>query len=255
MADVAIAVATAGPAYAGPAVRKLAREFGVDLADVAGTGDGGRVQAQDLHRHVQQSMARAAVPATAPHATHFDEADVTDLEALRQQFNAHNPGGPEITMASFLIKAVAVTLRSFPNFNASLEGDELVLKRQFHIGFAADTPNDLQVAVISDVDRKGLREISAAVAQPTLQAGDGGCFSIASPGGQGFTPIINAPDVAMLGVARAAIKPVWNGQEFTPRLMLPLALSWDRRVIDGAEATGFLMHLSGVLGDFRQILL
>jgi pyruvate dehydrogenase E2 component (dihydrolipoamide acetyltransferase) len=301
-------IPTGGPAYAGPAVRKLAREFGLDLADVAGSGEAGRIQAEDLHRHVRQAVARPPAPippastlppwpaidfakfgptsrqplsrirrisgpalarnaATIPHVTNFDEADITDLEALRQHFNAQDPKAPRLTVLSFLIKAMVATLRRFPNFNAALDGDDLILKQYFHIGFAADTPNGLLVPVIRHADRKGLHDISAELADLALQAREGrirqtdmegGCISISSLGGiggQGFTPIINAPEVAILGVARAATKPVWNGEAFMPRLMLPLSLSWDHRVLDGAEAARFLVHLTGLLGDIRQILL
>ena len=259
MTGTAMADAGGGLAYAGPAVRKLAREFGVDLAGVAGTGEGGRVQAEDLHRHVRQAMTTVASPVTQ--ATLFDEADVTDLEALRRQFNARDPGRPEITMASFLIKAVAATLGRFGNFNAVLHGDELMPQRRIHIGFAADTSDGVLVAVVRDGDRIGLRDISAELDGPMADGGIGlaeierGCFLISWFASPGFIPMIRAPDLATLGAAPAVIRPVWNGQDFGPRLMLPLALSWDQRVADGAEAARFLAYLRGLLGDFRQILL
>ena len=203
-----------------------------------------------------------------PHVTNFEDADITDLEAFRRNLNIEaKSANAKITILAFLIKAAAATLARFPTFNASLDGEELVLKHYFHIGFAADTPNGLVVPVIRDVDRKGLTAIAAEVTalasdarEGKLKAADmqGGCFTISSLGGiggTGFTPIINAPEVAILGVTRAKMQPVWNGKEFVPRLILRLALSWDHRVVDGVAAARFLVHLSELLGDFRRVLL
>jgi len=203
-----------------------------------------------------------------PHVTNFEDADITDLDALRRTLNLETKSDDaKITILSFLIKAAAATLAKFPTFNASLDGEELVLKHYFHIGFAADTPNGLVVPVVRDVDRKGITAISAEVTalasearEGKLKAPDmqGGCLTISSLGGiggTGFTPIINAPEVAILGVTRAKMQPVWNGKEFVPRLILPLALSWDHRVVDGVAAALFLVHLSKLLGDFRRVLL
>ncbi|HEX2519969.1 MAG TPA: 2-oxo acid dehydrogenase subunit E2, partial [Castellaniella sp.] len=198
-----------------------------------------------------------------------DVADITELEALRQQLNAENKkgDGPKITMLAFLIKAVVAALRKYPEFNASLDGDKLVYKHYFHIGFAADTPNGLVVPVIRDADRKGVLELAAETAELAKVARDGklspsqmqgGCFSISSLGGIGgtdFTPIINAPEVAILGVSRSSMQPVWDGKSFQPRLMLPLSLSYDHRVIDGAAAARFNAYLTGLLADFRRIIL
>ena len=203
---------------------------------------------------------------TIPHVTNFDVADVTDLEAFRQSLNAGAPeGAAKITTLAFLIKASAAAFRNFPELNASLSGADIILKRYVHIGFAVDTPGGLVVPVIRDCDAKGVRELGNEMAELAARARagklaatdmQGGCFSISSLGGiggTGFTPIINAPEVAILGAARSAIQPVWNGTEFKPRLMLPLCLSWDHRVIDGAMAARFLSHLSGLLGDLRRV--
>jgi pyruvate dehydrogenase E2 component (dihydrolipoamide acetyltransferase) len=201
-----------------------------------------------------------------PHVTHNDEADITELEAWRKQLNAEQ-SDVKVTMVSFLVAASVATLREFPEFNSSLDGDELVLKRYYNIGFAADTPSGLVVPVIRDADRLGLLAIASELARLSAKAregklapGDisGGTFSISSLGGIGgtsFTPIVNAPEVAILGATRAAIKPVWNGSEFTPRLMLPLSLSYDHRVVDGAAAARFVVHLVRVLSDLRRALL
>jgi pyruvate dehydrogenase E2 component (dihydrolipoamide acetyltransferase) len=201
-----------------------------------------------------------------PHVTQNDEADITDLEAWRKQLNTEQ-SDVKVTMVSFLIAACVATLKSFPDFNASLDGDELVLRRYFNIGFAADTPGGLVVPVIKSADQKGLLEIAAELTELSGKAragklgpGDmsGGTFTISSLGGIGgtsFTPIINAPEVAILGATRAAMKPVWNGAEFLPRLMLPLSLSYDHRVIDGAAAARFTAHLAGVISDLRRALL
>ncbi|HRO36726.1 dihydrolipoyllysine-residue acetyltransferase [Thauera sp.] len=205
-----------------------------------------------------------------PHVTNFDEADVTDLEAFRNRVNAENAKDPQaakLTMLAFLIKASVAALKAFPTFNSSLDGENLVLKQYFHIGFAADTANGLVVPVIRDADRKGLYEIAAESAALAKKAREGklgpadmsgACFTVSSLGGiggTGFTPIINAPEVAILGVTRSQIKPVWNGKEFTPRLIMPLCLSWDHRVIDGALAARFLVHLAKLVNDFRRISL
>lgn len=203
-----------------------------------------------------------------PHVTNHEEADITELDALRIQINQeHGPSGVKVTLLAFLVKAAAAALKKFPEFNASLDGDQLILKRYFHIGFAADTPNGLVVPVIKDVDKKGILEISLEMAELASKArggklapGDmsGGCFSISSLGGiggTGFTPIINAPEVAIMGVCRSLMKPVWDGKQFMPRLTLPLSLSWDHRVIDGATAGRFNAHFASLLADFRRISL
>ncbi len=205
-----------------------------------------------------------------PHVTQFDEADITDLEDLRVSLNKENEkAGIKLTMLAFLIKAVVAALKKFPEFNASLDagGDNLVLKKYFHIGFAADTPNGLVVPVLRDADRKGVIEIAQESGELAKKARDGklgpagmsgGCFSISSLGGIGgtaFTPIVNAPEVAILGVSKSSIKPVWNGGKFKPRLILPLSLSYDHRVIDGASAARFTAYLGQVLGDMRRVLL
>jgi pyruvate dehydrogenase E2 component (dihydrolipoamide acetyltransferase) len=200
-----------------------------------------------------------------PHVTHHDEADITDLEAFRKQVNSEQD--VKVTMVALLIKACVGALRQFPEFNSSLDGDELVIKRYYHLGFAADTPQGLLVPVIQDVDRKGLleiarelRELSGKAREGKLSAEQmrGSTFTISSLGGiggTGFTPIINAPEVAILGVTRAQTRPVWNGSEFEPRLICPLSLSYDHRVIDGAAAARFTAHLAGELADLRRVLL
>jgi pyruvate dehydrogenase E2 component (dihydrolipoamide acetyltransferase) len=201
-----------------------------------------------------------------PHVTHNDEADVTDLEAWRKQLNGEQ-NDVKVTMVSFLVLASVTALKEFPDFNSSLDGDELVLKRYYNIGFAADTPGGLVVPVIKDADRKGLLEIAADLTSLSGRAREGklsredmsgASFTISSLGGIGgtsFTPIINAPEVAILGATRSAMKPVWNGAEFVPRLMVPLSLSYDHRVIDGAAAARFTVFLAGVLSDLRRALL
>ena len=200
-----------------------------------------------------------------PHVTHNDEADITDLEAFRKQVNAEQD--VKVTMVALLLKACVPALKAFPDFNASLDGDDLVVKRYYHLGFAADTPQGLVVPVIHDVDRKGLLEIASELKALSGKAREGklmpadmsgGTFTISSLGGiggTGFTPIVNAPEVAILGVTRSAIKPVWNGTTFKPRLMVPLSLSYDHRVIDGAAAARFTAHLAGILTDFKKMLL
>jgi pyruvate dehydrogenase E2 component (dihydrolipoamide acetyltransferase) len=208
--------------------------------------------------------------AMIPHVTQHDAADITDLEALRVALNKENEkSGVKLTLLAFLIKAVAALLKKYPDFNASLDagGENLTLKKYFHIGFAADTPNGLVVPVIRDVDRKGVLEIAQETGELAKKARDGklgpgdmsgGCFSISSLGGIGgtaFTPIVNAPEVAILGVSKSSMQPVWDGAQFVPRLMLPLSLSYDHRVIDGASAARFTAHLAQVLGDMRRVLL
>jgi pyruvate dehydrogenase E2 component (dihydrolipoamide acetyltransferase) len=203
-----------------------------------------------------------------PHVTNHDDADITELEAFRVQLNKENEkSGVKVTMLAFLIKACVAALKKFPEFNASLDAEQLVLKRYFHIGFAADTPNGLMVPVIKDADTKGIFAISQEMSGLAKKAREGklsptemsgGCFSISSLGGIGgryFTPIINAPEVAILGVCRSATEPLWDGKAFQPRLMLPLSLSWDHRVIDGAAAARFNAYLGQILADFRRVLL
>ncbi|KWA65199.1 dihydrolipoamide acetyltransferase [Burkholderia ubonensis] len=303
--------------HASPSVRKFARELGVDVARVQGSGPKARITKEDVTNFVKGVMTgqRAAPVAAAapagggelnllpwpkvdfakfgpfeakplsrikkisganlhrnwvmiPHVTNNDEADITDLEALRVQLNKeHEKAGVKFTMLAFVIKAVVAALKKFPTFNASLDGDNLVFKQYYHIGFAADTPNGLVVPVIRDADKKGLVEIAKEMAELSKAAREGklkpdqmqgGCFSISSLGGIGgthFTPIINAPEVAILGLSRGQMKPVWDGKQFVPRLTLPLSLSYDHRVIDGAEAARFNAYLGALLGDFRRVIL
>ncbi len=305
-------------AHASPSVRRFARELGVDVALVKGTGPKGRILQQDVQAYVKGALAqpRGAAPAAGggagldllpwpkvdfanfgpveakplsrikiisganlarnwvmiPHVTQFDEADISELEALRVQLNKENEkvsekSGIKLTMLAFLIKAAVAALKKFPDFNASLDGDNLVYKQYFHIGFAADTPNGLVVPVIRDADRKGVLEIAKEMGALSAKAREGklgpaemqgGCFSISSLGGIGgtaFTPIINAPEVAILGVSKSQTKPVWDGKAFQPRLMIPLSLSYDHRVIDGASAARFTAYLAQVLADMRRVLL
>jgi pyruvate dehydrogenase E2 component (dihydrolipoamide acetyltransferase) len=203
-----------------------------------------------------------------PHVTNNDDADITDLEAFRVQLNKEGEkSGVKVTMLAFLIKACVSALKKHPSFNASLDGDNLVYKQYFHIGFAADTPNGLMVPVLRDADKKGVFEIARETSELAKAARDGklkpdqmqgGCFSISSLGGIGgtyFTPIINAPEVGILGVGRSSTQPIWDGKQFVPRLMLPLSLSYDHRVVDGAEAARFNAHLAQVLADFRRVML
>ena len=203
-----------------------------------------------------------------PHVTNHDDADITDLEAFRVQFNQENEkSGVKVTMLAFMIKAAVAALKKFPEFNASLDGDQLVMKNYFHIGFAADTPNGLVVPVIRDADQKGIVQISQEMGDLAKKARDGklgpadmtgGCFSISSLGGIGgryFTPIINAPEVAIMGVCKSSLEPQWDGTQFAPRLMLPLSLSWDHRVIDGASAARFNVYFASLLADFRRIVM
>jgi pyruvate dehydrogenase E2 component (dihydrolipoamide acetyltransferase) len=314
-----------GVPHASPSVRAFARELGVPLAQVPGSGPKGRITHVDVQNFVKGVLARgvgvgvdqaATAPASSgagaadlggmtllpwpkvdfakfgpverkplsriqkisganlhrnwvriPHVTNNDEADITELEALRVKLNEENAkAGVKFTMLAFLLKACAVALKKFPQFNASLDGDDLVFKQYVHIGFAADTPNGLVVPVIRDVDSKSLSQLAvetsalaAKAREGKLMPGDmqGGTFSISSLGGFGgttFTPIINAPEVAILGVCRSAMKPVWNGSGFDPRLMLPLSLSYDHRVIDGASAARFNTYLASLLADFRRAL-
>jgi pyruvate dehydrogenase E2 component (dihydrolipoamide acetyltransferase) len=278
------------PIYASPAVRRLAREKGIDLTSVQGTGRKGRITKEDLERPAAAKPEPAAVPAgegervpltriqqlsrdalsrswqTIPHVTQHEEADITDLEAFRKQLNAEQ-SDVKVTMVALLLKACSATLDAFPRFASSLDGDELIMKRERHLGFAADTPNGLVVPVIRDVDKKGLLEIAGELTELSGKAREGklgpkdisgAVFTISSLGGiggTGFTPIVNLPQVAILGVVRHATKPVWNGSEFVPRLILPLSLSYDHRVIDGAAAARFCVHLKGVLEDLRRVLL
>lgn len=313
----AAAVEPGAVPYASPAVRLFARELGVDLSGVSGSGRGGRITKEDVQGHVKRVMQGTASPAGAaagggqglqllpwpkvdfakfgevevreltriqkisganlarnwamiPHVTQHEDADITDLEALRVALNRENEkAGIKLTMLAFVMKACAAALRKYPEFNASLDdtGERLVLKKYVHIGFAADTPNGLVVPVVRDVDRKGVVEIAQDTAALAKKARDGklgpadmagGCFTVSSLGGIGgtsFTPIVNAPEVAILGVSRSAMKPVWDGQAFQPRLLLPLSLSYDHRVIDGAAAARFAAYLSQVLGDMRRVLL
>src|SRR4051812_16927731 len=263
------AAAGAGPS----AVREPAAADGAVAAlglapwptvDFAKYGPVERVPLSRIKRISGPNLARNWV--MIPHVTQHDEADITALEAFRKSLNAEQ-SGVKVTMVALLIKAVIASLHEFPDFNSSLDGDELVLKRYYNIGFAADTPQGLVVPVIKNADQKGLidiarelTELSGAARDGKLKPTDmaGGTFSISSLGGIGgtaFTPIVNAPEVAILGVSRSAMKPVWNGTEFEPRLMLPLSLSYDHRVIDGASAARFCVHLGGVLMDLRRALL
>ena len=320
--------------HASPSIRALARELGVPIAEVQGTGPKGRITQIDVHGFVKgvlagaiQTAAQIAAQTAAqtaaqnanapvagastgampgllpwpvvdftkfgpverkplsrikkisganlhrnwvmiPHVTNHDDADITELEAFRVQLNKENEkSGAKVTMLAFLIKAAVAALKKFPDFNASLDGDELVLKNYFHIGFAADTPNGLMVPVLKDADKKGVMQISLEMTELAKKARDGklapadmsgACFSISSLGGIGggyFTPIINAPEVAILGVGRSSTVPRWDGKAFQPRLNLPLSLSWDHRVIDGASAARFNAFMTQILADFRRVLL
>ncbi len=306
--------------HASPSVRRFARDLGVDLSLVSGSGPKQRILQEDVQAFVKGAVARAtgsggAVAASAaqadgaalgliawpkvdfakfgpietkplsrikkisganlhrnwvmiPHVTNHDEADITELEAFRVQLNQENAkSGVKVTMLAFLIKACVSALKRFPEFNASLEGETLVFKNYWHIGFAADTPNGLVVPVIKDADTKGVLQIAREMGELSAKAREGklgpsdmqgGTFSISSLGGIGgtyFTPIINAPEVAILGVCRSSNKPVWDGKQFVPRLILPLSLSWDHRVIDGAAAARFNAYLGQLLADFRRTML
>lgn len=234
--------------------------------DYSRFGEIERVELSRLRKISGPNLARNW--AIIPHVTNFEDADITDLEEFRKQTNREmEASGVKATMLAFLVKACAATLQHFPEFNASLDGEHLVLKHYYHIGFAVDTPHGLVVPVIRDADRKGIVQIATEMAEIAARAREGklrademqgGTFSISSLGGiggTGFTPIINAPEVAILGAVRAAMRPVWNGESFEPRLILPLSLSWDHRAVDGAAAARFLAHLSRILGDFRRVLL
>lgn len=303
-------------AHAGPSARKLARELGVDLSLVKGSGNKGRITKDDIKAFVKAAMqGGAGKPAAAgaslgggldllpwpkvdfakfgevevkelsrikkisgqnlsrnwvmiPHVTVHDEADMTELESFRKQLNKEwEREGVKLSPLAFIIKASVAALKAFPEFNSSLDGDNLVLKKYFHIGFAADTPNGLVVPVIKDVDKKGLKEISIELGELSKKAREGklkpqemqgACFTISSLGGiggTGFTPIVNAPEVAILGMCKSQMKPVWNGSDFEARLMCPLSLSFDHRVIDGAAGMRFTVFLANLLKDFRRISL
>ena len=294
-------------AHASPSIRRFARELGVELAHVRGSGAKGRVTKGDVHQYVKAALGQprgagglqiADMPTvdfskfgstetrplsrikkmaganlhrnwvSIPHVTQFDEADITDLETLRKQLNEqHAVQNIKITPLAFLLKAVAAALQQHPDFNASLDasGENLVLKKYFHIGVAVDTPDGLMVPVLRDVDKKSLVQLAQELSEISAKARDkklpatamqGGCFSISSLGGIGgtaFTPIINAPEVAILGVSRSSQKPVYQDGKFVPRLMLPLSLSYDHRVIDGAAAARFTTYLAQVLADARRL--
>ena len=311
--------------HASPSVRKSAREIGVPLAEVKGTGPKGRITLDDVQGFAKSVMAgdvrtqaqTAKAPAGSggsggegaalgllpwpkvdfakfgpierkemsrikkisganllrnaimiPAVTNHDDADITDLEAFRVSTNKENEkSGVKVTMLAFLIKACVATLKKYPEFNSSLDGDAIVYKNYWHIGFAADTPNGLMVPVIRDADQKGVLQLSQEMGELAKKARDGklssaemsgATFTISSLGGIGgkyFLPIINAPEVAIMGVSKSTIEPVWDGKQFVPRLMLPLSLTWDHRVIDGAAAARFNVYLGQILGDFRRVLL
>lgn len=301
--------------YASPAIRAFARELGVDIQQVKGSGRGGRIQRDDVSAYVKHALASGARPvsgasaslgglnllpwpkvdfakfgeveekplsriqkisganlarnwAMIPHVTQHEDADITEMEAFRKKLGEENKD-LKISPLVFQIKAVVAALKQFPQFNASLDesGEKLILKKYFHIGIAVDTPDGLVVPVIRDCDKKGLLDLARDLAEISKKARDkklgpaemsGGCFSISSLGGIGgtyFTPIVNAPEVAILGVSKSVMKPLWNGKEFAPRLVLPLSLSYDHRVIDGALAARFASFLANQLGDIRRLLL
>ncbi len=313
-------VKTKGSIYTSPSIRRLAREFGVDLTLVNGTGNKGRILKEDVQSYVKYELSRPKANAgssvasgegglqvvagkvidfskfgeieekplsriqkisgpflhrnwvTIPHVTQFDEADISNVEAFRKEQNVvceKQKLGFKITPLVFILKAAADALKAFPTFNSSLseDGESLILKKYIHIGVAVDTPNGLVVPVVRDVDKKGiyelsreLLEISVKAREGKLKAADmqGGCFTISSLGGIGgtaFTPIVNAPEVAILGVSKSEMKPKWNGKEFEPKLMLPLSMSYDHRVIDGALAARFTVHLASVMSDIRKLIL
>jgi len=313
-------VSTATLPHASPSVRKFARELGVDLTQVKGTGEKHRITADDIRQFVKQVMSGSGAISLGdssgsggsgiggldllpwpkvdfakfgpidtqplsrikkisganlhrnwvmiPHVTNNDEADISSLEAFRVTLNKeHEKTGLKVTMLAFLIKAVVAALKKFPEFNASLDNGNLILKHYFNIGFAADTPNGLVVPVIKDADKKGIIDLAVETSEMAKKARDGklspadmqgGCFSISSLGGIGgthFTPIINAPELAILGVSRSYMKPVWDGSQFVPQLTLPLSLSYDHRVIDGAAAARFNAYLGSLLADYRRIVL
>jgi pyruvate dehydrogenase E2 component (dihydrolipoamide acetyltransferase) len=307
------ATASSGSAHASPSIRRFARELGVNLAQVKGSGEKGRITKDDVQNFVKQSLAQpqgatggGGMPGMLPwpevdfakfgeveskplsrikkisganlhrnwvmipHVTQFEEADISEMEAFRKELGVeYAKQNVKITPLAFMLKACAITLKHFPDFNASLDagGENLVLKKYIHIGVAVDTPDGLMVPVIRDVDQKGivqlakeLGEVSARAREKKITAAEmqGGCFTISSLGGIGgtaFTPIINAPEVAILGVSRSSMKPVWKEGEFVPRLMLPLSLSYDHRVIDGAMGARFTTYLAHVLSDMRRLAL
>ncbi|RTL12601.1 MAG: dihydrolipoyllysine-residue acetyltransferase [Neisseriaceae bacterium] len=326
VAPVAAAPAASAPAkvdeaafakaFASPAIRKLARELGVDLGKVKGSGNKGRITEADVKTFVKGVMSGQIVTGAAPtngsgvgldllpwpkvdfakfgdverkemsrikkisggnmarnwvmipHVTVFETADITDMEEFRKQLNEeYKRAEIKVTPLAFLIKAAVFALKKFPEFNASIDGDSIVYKNYYNIGFAADTPNGLTVPVIKDADKKGLVAIAQETSALAKAARDGklkptdmqgGTFTVSSLGGLGstaFTPIINAPEVAILGVSKSSIAPVWNGKEFAPRLMLPLSLSFDHRIIDGALAAKFTTYLSQILSDLRRMAL
>jgi len=313
---VEVSSAPQGISHASPSVRKYARELGVDISKVTGTGPKGRITQEDVQGYVKKIMTgQAPSPAGSqvsaggqlnllpwpkidfqkfgeievkplsrikkisaanlsrnwvmiPAVTYHEDADITELEAFRVQTNKDNEKqGIKVTMLAFLIKAAVNALKKFPEFNSSLDGDDLVLKKYFHIGFAADTPNGLVVPVVRDADKKGIFEIAKETGELAKLAREGklkpdqmqgACFTISSLGGIGgtyFAPIINAPEVAILGVNKASMKPVWDGKQFVPKLICPLSLTADHRVIDGALATRFNVYLSEILADFRRVVL
>ncbi|CAE6701513.1 dihydrolipoyllysine-residue acetyltransferase [Candidatus Nitrotoga fabula] len=307
-----IQVIQTGKVHASPSVRRFARELGVDLARVKGSGEKGRITKNDVQGFVKATLVQsqrgtgsaglpiAAMPeidfsrfgaiesrplsrikklsganlhrnwVTIPHITQHDEADITEMEVFRKELGEeYSKQGVKITPLAFILKAVVTALQQYPDFNSSLDssGENLILKKYYHIGVAVDTPDGLVVPVLRDVDQKGvvqlardLAEISGRAREKKLPATamQGGCFSVSSLGGIGgtaFTPIINAPEVAILGVSRASIKPIYKEGEFVPRLMLPLSLSYDHRVIDGAAAAHFMSYLGKVLSDVRRLVL
>lgn len=309
-----------GSIYTSPSIRRLAREFGVDLTLVKGSGRKGRILKEDVQSYVKYELSRPKANAgssvaagegglqvvsakaidfskfgeietkaltriqkisgpflhrnwvTIPHVTQFDEADITNVEAFRKEQNVvceKQKLGFKITPLVFILKAAADALRTFPTFNSSLseDGESLILKKYIHIGVAVDTPNGLVVPVVRNVDQKGIHQLSRELLEISMKARDGklkaadmqgGCFTISSLGGIGgtaFTPIVNAPEVAILGVSKSEMKPKWNGKDFEPKLMLPLSMSYDHRVIDGALAARFTVHLAGVMSDIRKLVL
>ena len=309
-----------GSIYTSPSIRRIAREFGVDLTQVKGSGNKSRILKEDVQSYVKYELSRPKANAgssvaagegglqvvsaraidfskfgeietkalsriqkisgpflhrnwvTIPHVTQFDEADITNVEAFRKEQNVvceKQKLGFKITPLVFVLKAAADALRAFPTFNSSLseDGESLILKKYIHIGVAVDTPNGLVVPVVRDVDQKGIHQLSRELLEISIKARDGklkatdmqgGCFTISSLGGIGgtaFTPIVNAPEVAILGVSKSEMKPKWNGKDFEPKLMLPLSMSYDHRVIDGALAARFTVHLAGVMSDIRKLIL
>ena len=317
--EAASSVATSGKTHASPSIRKYARELGIDLIRVTGSGPKGRITQQDVQSFVKGVMAAPVITASAaepakggggldllpwpsldfskfgateikplsrikkisganlhrnwvmiPHVTQFDEADITELEQFRQSANVSSAkSGVKLTMLAFVMKATVAALKKFPSFNASLDanGENLILKQYYNIGFAADTPNGLVVPVVKDADKKGIIQIAQEMAELSALAREGklkptdmqgASFTISSLGGIGgtaFTPIVNAPEVAILGLSKSVMKPVWDGEAFQPRLMMPLSLSYDHRVIDGAMGARFCVYLAEILADMRKVLL